>query len=82
MIYTYLDTDKLCYAARSTRFAYNSTMVEVMALFVMGCWSDAMFFPQVNYNYENLKHSYSKYCNLIGQLQGTIFHNALVQALF
>ena len=27
----------------------------------------------------NLDYSYSEYCNLIGQLQGTIFRSALVQ---
>ena len=26
-----------------------------------------------------LEYSYSKYCNLIGQLQGTIFRSALIQ---
>ena len=27
-----------------------------------------------------LEYSYSEYCNLIGQLQGTIFSSSLVQA--
>ena len=31
MIYTYLDTDKLCYSINALRFAYNWTMVQVMA---------------------------------------------------
>ena len=35
-IYTYLDTDKLCYASRVLRFAYNSTMAWVMA-FHLSC---------------------------------------------
>ena len=55
MIYTYLDADQLCYAARALRFAYNSMMVRVTA-FRLSCVVEAMpcFCPQVHVNnYEN-----------------------------
>ena len=41
MIYTYLDTDKLCYANSALRFVYNWTMVQVMA-FHFSCVVEAM----------------------------------------
>ena len=49
MIYTYLDADKLRYAARELRFAYNLTMARVIA-FHLSCVIEAMpcFCPQVN----------------------------------
>ena len=49
MIYTYLDADKLRYAARVLRFAYNLTMAQVIA-FHLSCVIEAVpcFCPQVN----------------------------------
>ena len=65
MIYTYLDMNKLCYSANVLRFAYNSTIIPVMAL-RLSCIVEMMpcFCPQVNmriWTPHHIKENYSYY---------------------